>query len=59
MARDRHISNTAPVLNALAGEQIHKAIAATSSALPKRFRGLALIIATDPAVAPHCCLYLE
>jgi hypothetical protein len=35
-ARPPDISKTAPVLNALAGEQSHKTIAATSSTLPKR-----------------------
>jgi hypothetical protein len=34
------------VLNALAVEQSHKTIAATSSAFPKRFRGLAAIISS-------------
>ena len=39
------MSNTAPELNALAAEQSHKIIPATSSTLPKRFKGLAAIIA--------------
>jgi hypothetical protein len=51
------MSNTAPVLNVLAEEQSHRTIPAASSTLPKRFKGLAAIIAFTTSLPSRriCC----
>jgi hypothetical protein len=57
-ARPPDMSNTAPVLNTLAAEQSHKTNPATSSTLPRRFSGLAVIIASTTSL-PNCLLSNE